>query len=437
MWLLFLVVIFLMFSPSLSFRTDHCFGWPTAIFKLERKESYRGAYAYERESPLTILKSSSTKTSQSTVDALQVSETNQLAQLSKMTTLSIDSGDINKIQQYAATGYITDATTNPLFVAQTALKLSDGENSIYSTMVNDAVTYAVTGKMTTAEDPVSTEREIVALAMDRLAVNLGKAIADIVPGYISTEVDPRLSFDIDASVQRGLRIIQMYEEELGISKERVLIKLAATWEGIMAAKILKEQYGIQCNLTLIFSVVQAIACGQYSVYLISPFPGRILDWYKVQLKRLSVNDPQEDEGVIACTHIFNYFKHYNHSTICMPASWRPSRGTSTVADVSYDLDEIQALAGTDRMTIPVPLLEQLAKNEAPLPRMLSPEKVKELKEPPPLIGNGKIGEKEFRYLLTMDGCGNDKLAEGLRSFVDLTEQLEEVMTTKVREAMKQ
>jgi transaldolase len=368
---------------------------------------------------------------------LQVSETSQLAQLSRMTTLSIDSGDIDKIQQYAATGYITDATTNPLFVAQTALKLSDGENSIYSAMVNDAVTYAVTGKMSTTEDPVSREREIVAVAMDRLAVNLGKAIADIVPGYVSTEVDPRLSFDIDASVQRGLRIIQMYEKELGISKERVLIKLAATWEGIMAAKILQEQHGIQCNLTLIFSVVQGIACGQYNVHLISPFPGRILDWYKVHLKRPSVNDPQDDEGVIACKRMYNYFKHFNHNTICMPASWRPSRGISTAADVLYDLDEIQALAGTDRMTIPVPLLEQLAKNEEPLPRMLSPEKVKDLGKPPPLRGNGKISEKEFRYLLSMDGCGNDKLAEGLRSFVDLTEQLEEVLTTKVREAMKQ
>lgn len=205
----------------------------------------------------------------------------------------------------------------------------------------------------------------------------------------------------------------------------------------MAASILREKYGIQCNLTLIFSFVQAIACGQYHVHLISPFPGRILDWFKVQLKRPFVNDPQDDEGVIVCTQIYNYFKHYNHNTICMPASWRPSRGVSTVPTVSYDLDEIQALAGTDRMTIPVPLLEQLAKNEEFLPRMLSLQKVNELKEPPPLIGNGKIDEKEFRYLLAMDGCGNDKLAEGLRSFVDLTEQLEAVMTTKVRDAMKQ
>jgi transaldolase len=375
-------------------------------------------------------------------NAVVVSDTCQLAQLSKVTTLSIDSGDIDMIQQYAATGFITDATTNPLFVAQTALKLSvendPNSNAIYSAMVNDAVTYAVTksSTMMTDDDPEQNEREIVGLAMDRLAVNLGKAIADIVPGYISTEVDPRLSFDIDASVQRGLRIIQMYEQDLGISKERVLIKLAATWEGIMAARILQEQYNIRCNLTLIFSVVQAIACGQYNVHLISPFPGRILDWYKVQLKRSNVDNPQHDEGVLACTYMYNYFKYYNHTTICMPASWRPSRGVSTVPGVSYDLDEVQALAGTDRMTIPVTLLEQLAKNEEPLPRILSPEVVKELEVPPPLMGNGKIDEKEFRYLLAMDGCGNDKLAEGLRSFVDLTEQLQTVMTTKVRAAMK-
>jgi transaldolase len=147
---------------------------------------------------------------------------------------------------------------------------------------------------------------IVSLAMDRLAVNLGAAIAMIVPGYISTEVDPRLSFDTEASVARGRRIIAMYQE-MGVPKERVLIKLAATWEGIKAAEIL-EQEGIQCNLTLIFSFVQAVACAQYGAHLISPFPGRILDWNKVKEGRTQGVPPEEDEGVIAVRKMYNYFK---------------------------------------------------------------------------------------------------------------------------------
>jgi transaldolase len=222
----------------------------------------------------------------------------------------------------------------------------------------------------------------------------------------------------------------MYENDYHISRNRILIKLAATWEGIMTAKILYEQYHIKCNLTLIFSIVQGIACAQYNIHLISPFPGRILDYYNQKLSRTSVDDPMKDEGVMACTYLYHYFKYYNHTTICMPASWRPSRGPS------YDLDEIQALAGTDRMTIPVPLLSQLIQSTEPLPRKLYPTidttTTSSSSVQPELMGNGQITEDEFRYLLTMDGCGNDKLAEGIRSFCQLTEQLELVMTEKVR-----
>ena len=362
-----------------------------------------------------------------------------------MTTISIDCGDIELIQQYAATGYITDATTNPLFVAQTAFKTqasstsgSDdaASNSIYSKMVHDAVVYAVETFRTTttgsSTGPPPEETDIVALAMDRLAVNLGATIATIpglTQGYISTEVDPRLSFNVPVSIQRALRMIDMYETDYHISRDRILIKLAATWEGIMTAKALREQYNIKCNLTLIFSVVQGIACAQYNIYLISPFPGRILDYYNQKLQRTAVADPVDDEGVIACTYMYNYFKYYNHSTICMPASWRPSRAKP------YELDEIQALAGSDRMTIPVPLLSQLIQNEEPLSRKLFPTtdaSTSSTVPVPELMGNGQIGEDEFRYLLTMDGCGNDKLAEGIRSFCQLTEQLELVMTEKVR-----
>lgn len=346
-------------------------------------------------------------------------EKSQLAQLASMTVLSIDSGDLNVIRDYAATGYITDATTNPLFVAQAGLS----GDPLYAAMVDDAVAYAVQQSTSSNDD------DTVSLAIDRLAVNLGKAISDIVPGYISTEVDPRLSFDTDASVARGLRIIAMYKE-LGVPKERVLIKLAATWEGIKAAEILEGQYGIQCNLTLIFSVVQAIACAQYGAHLISPFPGRILDWFKVALNRPNgVEDPDEDEGVIACKAMYTYYKCHGHDTICMPASWRPSRGGAA----GYELDEIRALAGSDRMTIPAPLLEKLAASEDPLERKLSPETAKAYDVP--LVANGKMSEKEFRYRLNMDGCGNDKLAEGIRSFVELTDKLDAAITSKVRTAI--
>jgi transaldolase len=362
----------------------------------------------------SALRRSKQSTSLHAVSALP---TSQLAQLASMTVLSIDSGDLKVIAEYAATGYITDATTNPLFVAQAGLS----GDAVYGSMVDDAVAYATTKSTMLSSSDENNEREIVALAMDRLAVNLGAAIAQIVPGYISTEVDPRLSFDAAASVDRGRRIVALYQE-LGVPRERVLIKLAATWEGIQAAAVLQRD-GIRCNLTRIFSVVQAIACAQHDCHLISPFPGRILDWYKGVLNRPVVETPNDDEGVIACRTMYNYFKCHGHDTICMPASWRPSRGAG------YDLDEIRALAGTDRMTIPAPLLAQLAASQEPLERQLCPDRISNV---PAWGQNGKMDEAEFRFRLTMDGCGNDKLAEGIRSFVDLTEKLDAAITLKVR-----
>jgi transaldolase len=215
----------------------------------------------------------------------------------------------------------------------------------------------------------------------------------------------------------------MYHD-MGVPKSRVLIKLAATWEGIQAASVLEKE-GITCNLTLIFSVVQAVACAQYGAHLISPFPGRILDWHKNAQGRTEGVAPDQDEGVVACRTMYNYFKYHQHDTICMPASWRPSRGAG------FELDEIRALAGTDRMTIPAPLLEKLAASTDPLPAQLSLDKI----TPVDALGvNSKLTEKEFRYLLNMDGCGTDKLAEGIRAFVGETEKLEGVLKTKV-EAM--
>lgn len=338
-----------------------------------------------------------------------------------MTVLSIDSGDLEVIRRFAQTNCITDATTNPLFVAQAGLSTTTNDdgtnnnnnNNMYSSMVATAVM----------------EEKTVDAAMDRLAVELGTAIAKIVPGYVSTEVDPRLSFDTAASVSRALRIINMYEQN-GIPQHRILIKLAATWEGIQAAHILETKYNIRCNLTLVFSVTQAIACAQHSVHLISPFPGRILDWYKQKLQRPVVTDPALDEGVIACREMYRHYKTYGYPTICMPASWRPSRGNTNNGG-EYELDEIRALAGTDRMTIPPNLLERLQNCFDPLPRVLSPDIIMTT----PFLDRSQdvvLDEATFRYRMTMDGCGNDKLAEGIRAFCDLTEQLE----TSLREKMK-
>jgi len=352
-----------------------------------------------------------TTTTETTGDA-----PSQLEQLSKMTTLSIDSGDLNVIKAYANTGYITDATTNPLFVSQAGLS----GDPVYAKLVDDAVAYAM-------ESNEANEAATISLAIDRLAVNLGAAIANIVPGYISTEVDPRLSFDTEASIERGRRIIEMYKD-MGVGRERVLIKLAATWEGILAAERL-EQEGIQCNLTLIFSFVQAVACAQRGAHLISPFPGRILDWHKTNKGRNGGVPPEQDEGVVAVKKMYNYYKCHGHDTICMPASWRPSRG----AGGGFELDEIIALAGTDRMTIPAPLLEKLASCTEKVPKSLDVESASK-EEEEELIGNGMMDEKEFRYLLNMDGCGTDKLAEGIRAFIGETEKLEKAITDKVHQA---
>jgi len=332
-----------------------------------------------------------------------------------MTTLSIDSGDLKVIEQYASTGFITDATTNPLFVSQAGLS----GDPIYAKMVDDAVAFALASDETNGE-----EDAIVALAIDRLAVNLGASIASIVKGYISTEVNPKLAFDVDSSISRGRRIIAMYEE-LGVSKERVLIKLPATWEGIVAAETL-EQEGIQCNLTLIFSFAQAVACAQRGAHLISPFTGRVLDWHKNKQGRTGPTEPDDDEGVVLCRKIYNYYKKFGHDTICMPASWRPSRGAG------YDLDEILALGGSDRMTIPAPLLEKLEGSDEEFSPSLDIESAKQcdLEE----VANGCMDEKAFRYALNADVCGTEKLTEGLNAFIAETDKLEEAIISKVRSA---
>lgn len=221
----------------------------------------------------------------------------------------------------------------------------------------------------------------------------------------------------------------MYEE-VGVPRSRILVKIAATWEGIVAAKTLEEE-GISCNLTLIFSHVQGVACAQADATLISPFPGRVLDWHNDRRDSIP-SSPEDDEGVQVVKKMHHYFRKFGlRKTILMPASWRPSRGTS---NSDFALDEIRALAGVDRMTIPAPLLEALQASSDPLPRLLEDDTCDpELAGRQLGVGEDLMDEKTFRYLLNLDGCGTDKLGEGLRSFITLTEQLEEVIEKKVEE----
>jgi len=332
-----------------------------------------------------------------------VAQTSQLAQLAAMTVLSVDTGDLNIVRELAATGLITDATTNPLFVSQA------GQNNdpTYAEFVREAVEYAKARE---------TGDAAVSLAIDRLSVNLGRQIVSLVPGFVSTEVDPRLSWDFEESLVRARRIIQMYEEE-GVPKERVLIKLAGTWEGIKCCEVLEKE-GIKCNITLVFGFAQAVAAAQAGAHLISPFPGRVLDWVKSKGGQESW-EPSEDPGVVEVTRMYNYFKKFGHDTIVMPASWRPSRPGKA-------LDEILALAGTDRMTIPPGFLDMLRESEDPITRNLDPVSAAAACVDEEVCG-GNMDEKTYRFMLNADGCTTEKMAEGLRAFIADTDKLEQVI----------
>lgn len=328
----------------------------------------------------------------------------QLAQLAEMTTLSIDSGDLDVIEHWAATGLITDCTTNPLFVAQ-----ASGDER-YAAFVDRAIAYA---KERASGDAA------VQLAMDRLAVELGLAIVKLVPGYVSTEVDIKASFDTDETVRRARRVVAMYEEE-GVARSRVLVKIAGTLEGLRAAAILEKE-GITCNITLVFGFVQAVLAGQAKARLISPFPGRVLDWWK-QKDGFATCEPDDDPGVVAVKRMSAYYKTYGmENTICMPASWRPSRGTSNAA---FGVDEILALAGVDRMTIPPPLLQLLADSDEPVERKISTSSQDD--EIPPL------SDSDFRLMMNADVCATTKLAEGINAFIAETQKLETAIRAKLK-----
>jgi transaldolase len=337
----------------------------------------------------------------------------QLEQMATMTTLSIDTGDLDIIEAYGKGGLITDATTNPLFVAQAGLS---GDKR-YVAFVDSALAYAKEN----AEGPEAQ----LELSMDRLAVELGLEIVKLVPGYVSTEVDIRASFDTEESLRRARRIIAMYEAA-GVDRSRILIKLAGTWEGIAAARILEKE-GITCNITLIFGFIQAVAAGQAGARLVSPFPGRIKDWHAANGGEATYQ-PAEDPGVVCVARMHAYYKKYGHEkTICMPASWRPSRGTS---DPTFAIDEIVALAGVDRMTIGPPLLELLAASSEPLERMLEPVAAAAACADE-LIGEGNISEADFRLALNADVCATTKMAEGINAFVGETLKLEASLRSKL------
>lgn len=302
--------------------------------------------------------------------------TTKLEQLKKMTDVVADTGDIEAIKLYKP----QDATTNP------SLLLKAAQIPAYSDLVGKSVEAGKKEGKTSAEQ--------ISYASDHLAVAIGTEILKLVPGRISTEVDARLSFDTKASIEKAHHLIELYEKN-GIDKSRVLIKLASTWEGIRAAETLQKE-GIDCNLTLLFSFNQAAACADAGVFLISPFVGRILDWYKKSTGKTEYA-PDEDPGVISVRQIYNYYKQHDYKTVVMGASFR-------------NTGEIEALAGCDRLTISPDLLKALSEDTGTLERRLSPENTGEKIE--------KVIDTEstFRFALNDDAMATEKLAEGIRNF---------------------
>jgi transaldolase len=309
---------------------------------------------------------------------------NKLAQLREMTTVVADTGDIESIRQYAP----VDATTNPSLLLKAAVQ------ERYRHLVEAAVAKAT-----------STAGDTVSRTLDQLAVDFGVEILDIVPGRVSTEVDARLSFDTEGTVKKAEELISLYEEA-GISRERVLIKIASTWEGIRAARIL-EKRGIHCNLTLLFSFAQAVACADAGVTLISPFVGRILDWYKKH-EGVDGYPAPEDPGVLSVTRIYNYYKQHGYPTVVMGASFR-------------NTGEILELAGCDLLTISPDLMRQLEDDDGDVIRKLDPAAG---------LGESRvdIDEAGFRWMLNEDAMATEKLADGIRSFTRDTEKLEALVS---------
>jgi transaldolase len=302
---------------------------------------------------------------------------NLLEQLKNVTKVVADTGDFASMIAYQP----IDATTNPSLIYAASM------DAKYSALIDDAIGYA---KGYPGDKNVQ-----LSTAMDKLAVNFGLKILDIVPGRVSTEVDARLSFDTAATIAKAHELIELYEEN-GISRERILIKIASTWEGIQAAESLEKE-GIHCNLTLLFSFAQAVRCAEAKVTLISPFVGRIMDWYKKDLG-VAVIAPAEDPGVKSVKQIYDYYKKYDYKTIVMGASFR-------------NIGEIVELAGCDALTISPALLKELEDTEAVLDKKLDAVKSKLLS-----IEAIQMDEKTFRWMMNEDAMATEKLAEGIRNF---------------------
>lgn len=315
---------------------------------------------------------------------------NQLDGIKQFTTVVADSGDIESIRHY----HPQDATTNP------SLLLKAAGLDQYGHLVDDAVVWG--------KHHGKTQREQVSEACDKLAVNFGTEILNSIPGRVSTEVDARLSFDKERSIQKARHLVDLYQQQ-GVEKSRILIKLASTWEGIRAAERLEKE-GINCNLTLLFSFAQARACAEAGVFLISPFVGRIYDWYQAR----SPMDPyvvDEDPGVKSVRNIYDYFKQHRYDTIVMGASFRRT-------------EQILALTGCDRLTIAPNLLKALQDSEEPVVRKLVPSS-QALPHPAPMT------EAEFRWEHNQDAMAVEKLADGIRLFAVDQRKLEDLLAAKL------
>ena len=308
-----------------------------------------------------------------------------LTQLKAVTTVVVDSGDLTAIEQFRP----VDATTNP------SLLLNASQLEFAKPVLAGAVAYAKS-KASSAEAQLS-------LASDKFAVDIGTAISKLVPGRVSTEVDARLSFDTAATVAKAKQLIALYQDN-GIATDRILIKIASTWEGIQAAREL-EQQGVQCNLTLLFHMAQARACAEAGVYLISPFVGRILDWYKASTGQDYT--AETDPGVLSVREIYRFYKQHGFNTVVMGASFR-------------NTGEVLALAGCDRLTISPALLAELSQQQGELTVHLNDDG-KRISPPTPLT------EADFRWALNEDAMATEKLSEGIRKFAVDQRKLEQLI----------
>jgi len=307
-----------------------------------------------------------------------------------MTTVVADTGEIEAIKKFQP----VDATTNP------SLLLKAAQLPEYQSLITESIAWAKTQS--------SDQAQQIEDAGDKLSVLIGKEISAVIPGRISTEVDARLSFDTDATIKKAKKLIALYEEA-GVPKDRVLIKAASTWEGIKAAEQLEKE-GIQCNLTLLFSFAQARACAEAGVFLISPFVGRILDWYKANTEQQDYTG-ETDPGVVSVRSIYQYYKEHGYNTVVMGASFR-------------NTDEILALAGCDRLTIAPALLDTLENMEGSLePKLTFSGEVKAKPE--------SMTEAQFRWEHNQDQMATQKLAEGIRNFAIDQVKLETLLLEKL------